>query len=218
MQAPEKLKPNEILRQHGPAGWLIVRLQRYALTGWIAFFALLCVFVLLVFVSTLAPRPVVAVDAAGRVLGQMEYLDPANRSDAEIIAGAERFLDDYLSLNSATIFEDYAAALNMMTPGLRKATLAALQRTLATADGDYLARVRAAQTRSRVRFSDTPSGARILTRHGSFIQVRIAGRIHVIGSDNHESVRPFDTTLTVAIVARTSNDTAGLEVAGITDN
>ncbi|OYV67591.1 MAG: hypothetical protein B7Z74_09425 [Deltaproteobacteria bacterium 21-66-5] len=48
--------------------------------------------------------------AAGQVLGRMEYLGPDSRSDAEIRAAVKRFLDDYLSLNSTTIFDDYAAA------------------------------------------------------------------------------------------------------------
>jgi len=174
--------------------------------------------VLLVFVSTLAAKPVVAVDAAGRVLGRMEYLDPASRSDDEIIAGAKRFLDDYLSLNSATIFDDYAAALNMMTPALRRSTLSALRHSHNPGQGDYLARVRAAQARSRITFAEAPDGARILERHGSLARVRIRGTIRVIARDNRASEQRFDTTVLLAIVARTTADTAGLQVAGMRDN
>ena len=90
MTAPKRLEPNELLGRHGPTGWLILRLQRYALTGWIAFFLLLAVFILLVFASTLAPKPVVAVNAAGRVLGRMEYLGPDSRSNIEIRSAGSR--------------------------------------------------------------------------------------------------------------------------------
>ncbi|MHB8346904.1 MAG: hypothetical protein ACYDHM_06855 [Acidiferrobacterales bacterium] len=210
MTAPQRLDPNELLGRHGPNGWLIVRLQRYALAGWIAFFVLLALFVLLVFVSTMAPKPVVAVNAAGQVLGHMEYLSPDSRSDTEIIAASRRFLDDYLSLNSATLFDDYAAALNMMSPALRAATLAALRR-----GGDYLARVRAAHARSRLSFDAPPGGERILERRGLTAQVRIRGELHIHDHGGRATVRPFNITLDVAIVARTMANTAGLEITGI---
>ncbi|MHB8256719.1 MAG: hypothetical protein ACYDHY_16825 [Acidiferrobacterales bacterium] len=214
MTAPQRLDPNELLGRHGPGGWLIVRLQRYALAGWIAFFVLLALFVLLVFVSTLAPKPVVAVNAAGQVLGRMEYLGPDSRSDAEIRAAVKRFLDDYLSLNSTTIFDDYAAALNMMSPALRRAALQALRRDRA-AGGDYLMRVRAARSRSRLTFDAPPGGVRILERRGLAARVRARGEIHIRDHRDRVTVRPFDMTLNVAIVARTMADTAGLEVTGI---
>ena len=215
MTAPRRLEPNELLGQHGPNGWLILRLQRYALAGWIAFFGLLVVFVLLVFVSTLAPKPVVAVNAAGQVLGRMDYLGPDSRSNAEIIAAAKRFLDDYLSLNSATIFDDYAQALNMMSPALRHAALAALRHGGGAGGSDYLARVRAADARSRLSFDAPPRGVRILERHGLTARLRVRGAIHIRDQAGRATVRPFDMTLDVAIVARTLANTAGLEVTGI---
>ena len=218
MTTPERLKPNDLLRLHGRSGALVLRLERYALAGWIAFFTLLAVFVLLIFVSTLAPKPVIAVDAAGRVLGRVEYLNPATRSDDEIIAGAEHFLDNYLSLNSATIFSDYAAALNMMTPALRHATLKALQRGALYGQGDYLARVHEAAARSRISFFPTSDGTRVLDRHGAHVLVRVRGIIHVYTGDNHRSKRAFDTTLNLTVVPRTTLDTAGLEISGIRDN
>lgn len=210
--APIKLQANELLKQHGPTGWLIRRLQRYALTGWIAFFALLVVFVMLIFLSTFAPRPVVAVDEGGHVLGNLEYITPSSRTDAEILAGAQHFLANYLSLNSSTIFEDYSAALNIMTPDLRDQTLAAIKQS------GYLGRVQKANTRSRLAFGEDGDRPRVTERDGLAAQVRLKGNMLVYGADNKPTAQPFDMTLTVSIVARTTKNTQGLQIAAIKDN
>ncbi len=217
MAAPRRLETNALLARHGQTGWLMVRLQRYAIAGWIAFFVLFALFVLLVFVSTLAPRPVIAVSPGGRVLGRIEYLHAGSRSDAEILAAARHFADDYLSLNSATIFNDYAAALNMMSPALRRATLAALRREAGSRGGDYLARVRAARTRSRLSFDQQPGGTRLLWRHGLQARVQVGGVLHVRDRQGRARTQPFELVLDARIVARTMADTAGIEITGIQD-
>ena len=56
---------------------------------------------------------------------------------------------------------------------------------------------------------------RILERRGLVARVRARGEIHIRDHHDRATVRPFDMTLDVAIVARTMADTAGLEVTGI---
>ena len=208
---PLKLTPNELLAKHGPAGWLVRRLQAYALLGWILFGVTLTLHFALILVGTLSPRPVVAVDASGRVLGTLEYLKPTTRSDADILAASMRFTDDYLSLNSATIFNDYAAAMNMMAPDLLHATEQALQHD------DYLARVAAAHTHSWIEWASAGAAPRVLSRHGLDAQVRLRGTLHVEGPGG-EIQKPFDMTLETRAVARNSFNTAGLEILARRDN
>lgn len=207
---PAKTEANAILAQHGPAGWLVRRLQRYALLGWALFFAVLCAHFLIVLASTFAPRPVIAVDAAGRVLGSFEYLQPGSRSDQEILAASMRFADLFLSLNSATIYEDYAGALNMMGPELNAITMKSLE------SDDYLARVADTKARSRVEFAPK-DGARILARSGLNAQVRLTGHI-VIDAGAEPISKAFDITLDTEIVARNTTNTSGLLILGRKDN
>ena len=98
---PLKLTPNELLEKHGPAGWLVRRLQAYALLGWILFGVTLALHFALILVSTLSPRPIVAVAASGRVLGTLEYLSPTSRSDADILAARHRLYTSARQRNPA---------------------------------------------------------------------------------------------------------------------
>jgi hypothetical protein len=212
MMEPTKLEANEILARHGPAGWLIRRLQRYALLGWVLFFIVLILHFASQIIGNFVPRPIVAVDASGRVLGNIEYLNADTRSDDDIIAASKRFASLYLSLNADTIFEDYAQAMNMMGDEM----LAATQQSLKT--DNYLARVAAAKARSWLEFSQ-PDGARILERHGLAAQVRLAGNIVVDGGSKDKVVsKPFDMTLTIESVARNTSNTSGIKIVSRKDN
>lgn len=212
MMEPVKLKANEILAKHGPAGWLIRRLQRYALLGWVLFFVVLFLHFVSELASNFMPRPIVAVDASGRILGNIEYLNAGTRSDDEIIAASKRFASLYMSLNAATIFDDYAQAMNMMGDEL----LATTQQSL-KAD-NYLARVAAAKARSWLEFSPQ-DGARIVERHGLTAQVRLAGNIVIDGGGKDGVVsKPFDMTVTVESVARNTLNTSGIKIVTRKDN
>ena len=207
---PGKTETNEILKKHGPAGWLVRRLQRYALLGWGLFFFVLCMHFLIVLASSFSPRPVVAVDSAGRVLGSFEYLKPATRSDEEIIAASMRFAALFMSLNSATIFEDYAEAMNMMGPEL----LGITQESLKT--GNYLSRVANARSRSWLEFAPK-DGARVVARSGLNAQVRLTGNI-VVDAGVGPISKPFDITLETEAVARNTANTSGLMILSRKDN
>ncbi len=208
---PQKLKPNELLAKHGTAGWLVRQLQAYALLGWILFGVTLSLHFLTVLISTMSPRPIVAVDASGRVLGTLEYLSPTTRSDQDILDASERFADNYLSLNSATIFNDYAVAMNMMGPDLLKATEQALHHDT------YLARVAASHTHSWIEWADGDAAPRLLNRQGLDAQVRLRGTLFVEGPGGAVQ-KPFDMTLDTRAVARNSFNTAGVEILSRRDN
>ena len=204
-----RTQANEILKEHGPAGWLVRRLQRYALLGWALFFLVLILHFLLILAGTLAPRPVVAVDAAGHVLGTFEYLAPSTRSDDEIIASGKRFAVLFMSLNSATVFEDYAEAMNMMGPQLLAATELSLK------SDNYLSRVAKARARSWLEFA--PNGVRITARSGLNAQVRLAGNIMIDAGGGPVS-KPFDLTLETQAVARNTTNTGGILILARKDN
>ncbi len=208
---PLKLTPNELLAKHGPAGWLVRRLQAYALLGWILFAITLTLHFVTVFLSTISPRPIVAVDPSGRVLGTLEYLSPTSRSDADILDASERFADNYLSLNSATIFNDYAAAMNMMGPDLLQVTEKALHHDT------YLARVAASRTHSWIEWANGDAAPQIVSRHLLDATVRLRGTLYVAGPGG-EVQKPFDMTLEERAVARNSFNTSGLEILARRDN
>lgn len=207
---PEKTSANEILKKHGPAGWLVRRLQRYALLGWFLFFITLGLHFLIVFASTFSARPVVVVDESGRVLGALEYLKPATRTDQEIVAASMRFATLFMSLNSATVYEDYAEAMNMMGPELLGITQQAIK------TDNYLARVENAKARSWLEFAQN-DGARIVERRGLNAQVRLTGNI-VIDAGTGPVSKPFDITLETEAVARNTTNTSGLIILTRKDN
>ena len=215
-RAPKRQSGNALLLRHGTSGRLLLSLQRYALLGWIAFFALLSVFVATVVLSTLfARQPVIAVDEAGRVLGSFEYLDASQRTVQEHLAAARYFTQHYLSLNSSSIDEDYAEAMNLMAKPLFDASL------LLVKDG-YLARVKHAGAVAQVSF--TSEGASLLSRDGLHSTVRVKGSIHVRagagagGAANEAREQLFDLTLDLTAVARSSLSTFGFRVDRVTDN
>ena len=207
---PEKTEANEILKNHGPAGWLVRRLQRYALLGWFLFFITLSIHFLIVFASTFSARPVVVVDESGRVLGALEYLKPTTRTDQEIVAASKRFATLFMSLNSSTVYEDYAEAMNMMGPELLGITQQAIK------TDNYLARVEAAKAKSWLEFAPN-NGARIVERRGLNAQVRLTGNI-VIDAGTGPVSKPFDITLETEAVARNTTNTSGLIILSRKDN
>jgi hypothetical protein len=208
---PIKATTNPLL-QHGPAGQLIVRLQRYALLGWgLAIAVILLHFLILVIASTV-PRPVVVVDQSGREIGNIDYLSASSRSDQDIVAASMRYLTLRLSLNSATIYNDIAEAMNIETPEMQALTKAAVM-----AD-NYLQRVEKAKSRSWLEFAAGSSGPVILDRKGLEARVRLKGNINIDTGGKSIDPRPFDVTLTIRSAARNSKNTSGVQIIEMRDN
>jgi hypothetical protein len=210
-EAPPKIAANDLLAAHGPTGWLIHRLQRYALLGWALFLITLLLHFVTVLVGQVSPRPVVAVDASGKVLGTLEFLSPTSRSDQELLAATMRFAHNYLSLNSDTIFNDYADAMNIMSPELTKATSEALKKD------NYLGRVAAAHTRSWLEWGMGEAAPRVVARNGLDAEVRLRGTL-VVQNATGKVEKPFDISLNTSAVARNSYNTAGITITARRDN
>ncbi len=145
---PPKRAAREILREHGPAGGLVLYLQRQARLGWVLFFITAGVFIVYVLLGRLATVPVLAVDESGRVLGSFEYISEAHRTNAEYAAAVARWLDHYLSANSATIYADIAVALSLMHDDPQSDD---------DTRGTFLARLRASDLPNKIADSDTRS-------------------------------------------------------------
>jgi hypothetical protein len=216
---PEKLSANELLANHGPSGWLIRRLQRYAILGWIMFIGLFILFFLIVILSSFAPRPIVAVDQSGKVLGSIEYLKPESRSDDDLMAAGKRFTALFLSLNSETIFDDYAEAMNLMGGSLKTETDNFIKKSSEDKEaGNYLGRVAAAKSHSWIEF-DPQDGVKIINRNGMKATLRLVGNIMVsLGDGAPTSSHKFDITFGVETVARNSFNTSGFIFVSRKDN
>ncbi|WP_297445062.1 hypothetical protein [Acidiferrobacter sp.] len=198
-----------VWRRHGPHGLLMQRLARYALLGWVLFGCAALAFVVLAVVAVWRTPPIIAVDRAGTVLGRIQWLGAVHRSRREIITASMRFLQDYLSVNSATVVPDYIQALDMMAPPLRATTVAILRETA------YLARVRAARLRSWVSFAKSPNHPRLARRDGRRFLVRLSGVLHVVLPNGRRHNERFTLILTEVAVARRMHDTAGILIEAI---
>ena len=208
---PVKTKTNPLLG-HGVGGWLMVRLQRYALLGWGVAFLVLILHFFVAALGAVTPRPVLVVDESGRVVGNLEILNSRARSDDELIAASKRYLSNCMSLNSATIYDDYAACMNMQTPELLAITKASL------ATDNYLPRVEKVKSRSWLEFSIVQNAPAIVGKHGMEVHIRLKGLAHVDLDGKPADSRPFDTTLGLRIVPRTSLNTSGIAVFETKDN
>ena len=113
-------------------------------------------------------------------------------------------------MNGSTIFEDYAEAMNMMSPDMQAAEQLSLKAT------NYLAKVAAVKARSWLEF-DQKEGARIVARSGLNAQVRLIGNI-VFDTGAGPTSKPFDITLETVAVARNTTNTSGLEILSRKDN
>jgi hypothetical protein len=121
-----------------------------------------------------------------------------------------RFATLFMSLNSATVYEDYAEAMNMMGPELLGITQQAIK------TDNYLARVEKAKARSWLEFAQN-NGVRIVERRGLNAQVRLTGNI-VIDAGTGPVSKPFDITLETEVVARNTSNTSGLLILSRKDN
>ena len=209
---PSSWGKNELLAMHGSNGFLITRLSRYAITGWLAFFLSMSLFFVYVAFDKLVPVPVIAVNGSGQILGTFEYLDPTTRTDEEVIAASKYFLDRYTSVNGSTVFEDNAIALTMMVPKLRERTLESLKET------QYLLKAEKARAHSFNEY-DKNDGARIIAKRDLLRAVRLKGYLVItprVGGDVIE--KPFDITLDIKIIPRNTFVTAGISVVEIRNN
>ncbi len=188
---------------------MVLRLARYALLGWVLFFIVLITFVLHAMIATLRPVPVIAVNERGEVIGEFEYLNNAMRTDEEVIAASMYFVERYLSLNSASIYDDYAIALSMMSPAMQEKTLDEIKAT------GYLKRIANSAIHSHIEYHAPPT---LLQRKGAEVMVHLIGNMVVIGTtqqDGEQTKKAFDMTLLAEMVPRTIRQTQGIHILDI---
>jgi hypothetical protein len=200
---------NELIARHGLQGSMVLRLQRFSLLGWFLFSFLLVMNIVVVAIDQMIPEPVIAVDEAGRVLGTFEFMDASQRTNEEILAGASYFVRNYVNVNSSTIFDDYAASVNMMSPAFAKKTLDEVRRT------GYLTAIKEAETQSRVRYARGKAAPEIIRREGLEAAVHLRGDIVVRHINGEQRPTPFDLTVFMKLVPRTTLSTHGLQVIDI---
>jgi len=204
-----KTNRNELMVRHGVQGSMMLRLQRFSLLGWFLFSFLLVANVIVVAINQIIPEPVIAVDEAGRVLGTFEFMDASQRTNEEILAGAIYFARNYVNVNSSTIFDDYAASVNMMSPAFAQKTLEEVRRT------GYLTAIREAESQSRVLYARGKSAPEIIRREGLDAVVHLRGEIVVRHFNGEERPTPFDLTVFMKLVPRTTLSTHGLQIVDI---
>lgn len=200
---------NELIARHGLQGSMVLRLQRFSLLGWFLFSFLLVMNIVVVAIDQIIPAPVIAVDEAGRVLGTFEFMDASQRTNEEILAGAIYFVRNYVNVNSSTIFDDYAASVNMMSPAFAKKTLDDVRRT------GYLTAIREAETQSRVRYARGKAAPEIIRREDLEAVVHLRGDIVVRHLNGEQRPTPFDLTVFMTLVPRTTLSTHGLQIVDI---
>jgi hypothetical protein len=200
---------NELITRHGIQGSMVLRLQRFSMLGWFLFTFLLLMNIIVVAIDQIIPEPVIAVDEAGRVLGTFEFMDASQRTNEEILAGAIYFARNYVNVNSSTIFDDYAASVNMMSPEFAKKTLDDVRRT------GYLTAIREGETQSRVKYARGKAAPEIFRREGLEAVVHLRGDIVVRHINGEQRPTPFDLTVFMKLVPRTTLSTHGLQIFDI---
>lgn len=193
---------------HGPKQKREAKLLRL-LKITIAVIVLQCVmFGAFVVAVTIKPERQIVVDkATGEVIG--EYMTTGFRTNAELIGGAKRFAQYHLSFNSATVYDDFAAALNMMDDKLRERRIKYLKENNLARD------IKSASSTSHLVFSTE----KILEMKGPYAKVELAGDL-VIGNRNSVNTDtlvirknvPFRIVTDLKMVPVTPANTAGVKV------
>ncbi|MFQ5543521.1 MAG: hypothetical protein ACE5FY_04110 [Nitrospiria bacterium] len=212
LSAPPRIERNDLIKAHGQTGWLILRLQRYALLGWGLFFVLFFILLGSYFLNMVLPKSVMVVDNEGQYIGDVDFFEPVKRHDDELISAGKRFLSFYLSMNSETIFEDYAIAMNMMEKSLLDQTKENIKK-----DG-YLARISKAGSRSHIEYKLGEDGTRLIERKALESSSRYKGVLTIFPLEGPPVESPFNITLFMKAVPSTSLRKSGIEITAIHDN
>lgn len=198
---------NALLSRHGETGSVLRALRRCSLLGWLLFMGVSLGLIFVVAVVAVVPRSVLVVDGAGRVVGQIDW-HPTRPTRAQAIDAAKRFVSEILSMNSATVFDEYAHALNQMAPSLRQRLMADLKKT------NYLGRVEGAHLISWVEFDQGVVSVRKVS--GATLVITLTGKV-VVDTPSGQRLKPFHMAVTVQRVARTPANSAGVEVSDVTE-
>lgn len=152
--------------------------------------------------------PILLIDEQGKYVAKVDYLSELPLNPLQLESMVKRFVQYYLSQNSATIYEDAAIALAALCPSLRAET----QREWI--EGGKLARVVQRLQLSRVIFT----GFDILKYLDvDDVQVQVQGKVLVTGapSSNEVGENNFQLELSLKLVPLSVRNYLGIEVCFI---
>lgn len=217
----EKKKENIVVTQdgfnHGPVAKREDRLSSYLRWSIIANIILILLASAISLAAALKPDRVVVVEKnTGRILG--EYRTTAFRTNDELVAATQKFAENFLSLNSRSIYDDYAVALNMMSYELREKRKDYLKRT------NLLRKIELSNTRSMLDIKER----RVLNVKGIYAKTELSGDIVIdqtrninLGRKNKvvkedvklsRSAIQFRLVIDLRMVPVTETNTVGAEV------
>lgn len=201
-------KDKELQFSHGPKQKREAKLLKLLKIAVAAIVLQTVMFGAFVAAVTLKPERQIVVDKeTGEVIG--EYMTTAFRTNTELVAGAKRFAQYHLSFNSSTVYEDFAAALNMMADKLRESRIEYLKESNLTRD------IKSASSTSHLVFSTET----IVEMKGPYAKIELAGDL-VISDRNTASAEtqvvrknvPFRMVVDLQMVKVTPVNTAGVKV------
>lgn len=213
----KKQTPQPTEFSHGPHAKREDRLSMYLKWSLVSNVVLIVMAGMFATAAVLKPdRVLVSEKDTGRIVG--EYRTTAYRTSDELLAGAIKFAENFLSLNSRTVYNDCASAMNMMSPALQKNRTAYLKRT------NLLKKIELGNTRSLLQIKEN----KLLTVKGRFAKCEISGDIVVDQNRSFASSKsrsldsedvklnrnniPFRLLVDLKMVPVTTHNTAGVEV------
>ena len=154
------------------------------------------------------PMPVLLVDEQGRYVAKVNYLSATPLSPLQLESMVKRFVQYYLSQNSATIYEDAVISLAALCPSLRTET----QRQWI--EGGKLARIVQRLQLSRVIFTNVDILKYIDIDD---VQVRIQGKVLIAGLQDSDDMdeNNFDLELSLKLVPLSIQNYLGIEVCSV---
>lgn len=198
------------LNRHSVGKSFVLRLQRWNIAGWVFGIFWMLAYVITVLVSTVSPKPIPVVDETGRLVGSIEYFNPSQRTEQEIIAASMYFTRNYINVNSATVFEDFASAMNMMDRPLFDTMRQKIT------DESFLARIKNANTVSYVEWATGKDIPVIVGRKDNFVDIRLRGNIVLASTTPAKSI-PFDVLVNAKLSPRNRLNTTGLLIVDVKD-
>ena len=172
----------------------------------------LLVFVLLIsgsfiFVAfMIRPLPIILVDQEGRYIAQVNYIDGPPMDEVQLESMSKRFIQHYMSQNSATIYEDAEISLAAMCPQLRTKI------RKEWVEGGKLARVVQRLQLSRTIFSDFQL---LKYLNSDDIQVGLTGKILLSGTQGQDISSDFNLELSLKLVPINPRNYLGIEVCSV---
>lgn len=148
------------------------------------------------------PKPVMVVDReTGEIIG--EYQTSAYRTNDELIGGAKRFMNFYLSFNSETVYDDFGAAMTMMTDELRRKHLKYLK------ESNLANQIFSAKSKSTLKFNSVT----IINQKNNVSCIELKGDLVFLAGSPKDSRVPFHYILKVKPIPVSSINTAGIKIA-----